>query len=141
MVLFAFAIPSIIGSGYAEIFEHMEQLTVVELIELTSFWILVMLTYSFVLTNSMPGLTHPQALVLNFAGSAVSNVVPFGGAAGVAVTYTMTMSWGISVQRRDARDPRQRHLERVHQAGPAGAVARHARRRRTAAPPAWSCPR
>ena len=31
VVLFVFAIPSIIGSGYAEIFEHMEQLTIVEL--------------------------------------------------------------------------------------------------------------
>ena len=102
VVLFAFAIPSIVGSGYAEIFEHMKQLTVVELIELTAFWILVMLTYSFVLTNALPGLTHPQALVLNFAGSAVSNVVPFGGAAGVAATYTMTMSWGISGARGDA---------------------------------------
>ena len=96
VVLFAFAIPSIVGSGYSEIFEHMKQLTIVELIELTAFWILVMLTYSFVLTNALPGLSHPQALVLNFAGSAVSNVVPFGGAAGVAATYTMTMSWGIS---------------------------------------------
>ena len=96
VALFAFAIPSIVGSGYGEIFEHLKQLTIVELIELTSFWILVMFVYSFVLTNAMPGLTHPQALVVNFAGSAVSNVVPFGGAAGVAATYTMTMSWGIS---------------------------------------------
>ncbi len=99
VVLFVFAIPSITGSGYAEIFDTMAQLTWVELIELTAFWVLVMLVYSSVLTASLPGLTHPQALVLNFAGSAVSNVVPFGGAAGVAATYTITMSWGLPVQR------------------------------------------
>ncbi|MGI9051293.1 MAG: lysylphosphatidylglycerol synthase transmembrane domain-containing protein [Ilumatobacteraceae bacterium] len=95
--LFVFAIPAITGSGYAEIFDAIRQLTLVEFLELTGFWILVMLVYSGVLTSSLPGLTHPQALVLNFAGSAVSNVVPFGGAAGVATTYTMTMSWGLPV--------------------------------------------
>src|SRR5205085_805017 len=30
----------------------------------------------------------------NCAGSAVSNLLPFGGAAGVAVTFTMAGSWG-----------------------------------------------
>ena len=99
VVLFVFAIPSITGSGYAEIFDAMAQLTWVEVTELSAFWVLVMLAYSGVLTASLPGLTHPQALVLNFAGSAVSNVVPFGGAAGVAATYTITMSWGLPVQR------------------------------------------
>ena len=96
VVLFAFAIPKITGSGYAEIFDSITELTTAEWIELTAFWILVMFVYSGVLTTSLPGLTHPQALVVNFAGSAVSNVVPFGGAAGVAATYTMTMSWGFA---------------------------------------------
>lgn len=98
VVLFVFAIPSITGSGYAEIFKTIGQLTWVEVTVLSAFWVLVMLVYSGVLTSALPGLTHPQALVLNFAGSAVSNVVPFGGAAGVAATYTITMSWGFPVQ-------------------------------------------
>ena len=51
-------------------------------------------TYTFVLTSSLPGLRHAQAFVLNCAGSAVSNVVPFGGAAGVAATFAMAGSWG-----------------------------------------------
>jgi len=53
-------------------------------------------TYTFVLTGSLPGLRHAQALVLNTAGSAISNVLPFGGAAGVALTFTMAGSWGHS---------------------------------------------
>ena len=95
VVLFAVAIPRITGSGYAEIFDTITELSAAELIELTAFWFLVMFVYSGVLTTSMPGLTHAQALVVNFAGSSISNVVPFGGAAGVAATYTMTMSWGL----------------------------------------------
>jgi uncharacterized membrane protein YbhN (UPF0104 family) len=35
--------------------------------------------------------------VVNFAGSAVSNLVPFGGAVGVAATYAMALSWGFDV--------------------------------------------
>lgn len=57
-------------------------------------WLASLLAYTFVLTGSMPGLSHPQALALNAAGSAVSNLLPFGGAAGVAVTFAMTRGWG-----------------------------------------------
>ena len=55
--------------------------------------------YTFTLTGSLPGLTHPKALTVNVAGSAVGNLLPGGGAAGVAVTYAMCRSWGFS--RRD----------------------------------------
>ncbi|MBB2911135.1 uncharacterized membrane protein YbhN (UPF0104 family) [Streptosporangium becharense] len=57
-------------------------------------WLLSLLSYTFVLTASLPGLTHLQALTLNAGGSAVSNLLPFGGAAGVAVTFAMTRGWG-----------------------------------------------
>jgi len=57
-------------------------------------WAASMLLYTGVLTTSLPGLTHPQALTVNFAGSAVSNVVPFGGAVGVGATYAICLSWG-----------------------------------------------
>lgn len=94
VLLFAFAIPAITGTQYREIFEQFGQLDAWSLLALSLVWILVMLTYTGVLTTALPGLTHPQALVLNLGGSAVSNVVPFGGAAGVAATYAMAMSWG-----------------------------------------------
>ncbi len=57
----------------------------------------MLLTYTGVLTAALPGLNHPQALTVNLAGSAVSNVVPFGGAVGVGATYAMTLSWGFDV--------------------------------------------
>ncbi|MGC5015375.1 lysylphosphatidylglycerol synthase transmembrane domain-containing protein [Streptosporangium sp. DT93] len=57
-------------------------------------WLLSLLSYTFVLTASLPGLNHLQALTLNAGGSAVSNLLPFGGAAGVAVTFAMTKGWG-----------------------------------------------
>ncbi|MFI6323474.1 YbhN family protein [Nonomuraea sp. NPDC050556] len=63
---------------------------------MTAVWLASLIAYTFVLTNSLPGLSHLQALTLNAAGSAVSNLLPFGGAAGVALTFGMTRGWGFA---------------------------------------------
>ncbi len=55
--------------------------------------------YTFTLTGSLHGLRHWQALIVNVAGSSVGNLLPGGGAAGLAATYTICRSWGFS--RRD----------------------------------------
>jgi putative heme transporter len=57
-------------------------------------WLLSLFAYTFVLTNSLPGLNNLQGLTLNAAGSAVSNLLPFGGAVGVALTFGMCRGWG-----------------------------------------------
>ncbi|MEV1113922.1 lysylphosphatidylglycerol synthase domain-containing protein [Actinosynnema sp. NPDC049800] len=61
---------------------------------LTTLWLAGLWAYTYVLTGSLPGLRNTQAFSLNAAGSAISNVLPFGGAAGVAVTAVMASSWG-----------------------------------------------
>lgn len=55
--------------------------------------------YTFTLTASLHGLRQWQALIVNVAGSSVGNLLPGGGAAGLAATYTICRSWGFS--RRD----------------------------------------
>lgn len=55
--------------------------------------------YTFTLTGSLHGLRHYQALIVNVCGSSVGNLLPGGGAAGLAATYTICRSWGFS--RRD----------------------------------------
>ena len=52
--------------------------------------------YTFTLTGSLPGLSHGKALILNVCGSSVGNLMPAGGAAGVATTYALCRSWGFS---------------------------------------------
>ncbi|WP_270886271.1 lysylphosphatidylglycerol synthase transmembrane domain-containing protein [Pedococcus sp. 5OH_020] len=52
--------------------------------------------YTFTLTGSMRGLRHWQALIVNVAGSSVGNLLPGGGAVGLAATYTICRSWGFS---------------------------------------------
>lgn len=92
--IFVFAFPAISNSDYGEIWAQLSKLSIIHLAALTGLWFATMLIYTGVLTSSLPGLRRGQALVTNFAGSAVSNVVPFGGAVGVAATYAMCMSWG-----------------------------------------------
>ncbi|GAA3667074.1 hypothetical protein GCM10022224_033960 [Nonomuraea antimicrobica] len=65
-----------------------------EIALMTGLWLLSLLAYTFVLTNSLPGLNNLQGLALNAAGSAVSNLLPFGGAVGVALSFAMTRGWG-----------------------------------------------
>lgn len=96
VIIFAFVIPKITGSDYAEIWDQMAKLSTWEITALIAFWFLGMLAYTGVLTNTLPGLKHTQALTVNFAGSAVSNVMPFGGAIGVGATYAIDMSWGFT---------------------------------------------
>jgi uncharacterized membrane protein YbhN (UPF0104 family) len=53
--------------------------------------------YGVVLTAALPGLSLRRAVLLNLASSAVSMLVPFGGAVGVGATYLITRSWGFSL--------------------------------------------
>jgi uncharacterized protein (TIRG00374 family) len=50
------------------------------------------------LAAALPGLTTRRALTLSLTGSAVANVLPLGGAAGVGLNYAMTRRWGFSAQ-------------------------------------------
>ena len=52
--------------------------------------------YTFVMTGAMQGLSHLRALILNVCGSSVSNLLPGGGAVGLAATYSIAKSWGFS---------------------------------------------
>ncbi len=52
--------------------------------------------YTFTFTGSLRGLTHSKALIVNLCGSSVSNLLPGGGAVGLAATYAICRSWGFS---------------------------------------------
>lgn len=97
VTIFAFVLPAVSSAHYSEIWAELQTLTTAQVLGLSAVWMASMALYTGVLTTTLPGLTHPQALTVNFAGSAVSNVVPFGGAAGVGATYGIELSWGFRV--------------------------------------------
>jgi len=80
--------------SWSEIGAQFAALGAGEIALMTALWLLSLLAYTFVLTNSLPGLSNLQGLTLNAAGSAVSNLLPFGGAVGVALSFAMTKGWG-----------------------------------------------
>lgn len=95
-IMFLFVVPAVSGSHYSAIWDQISRLSIATLAMLTGIWALAVLAYSGVMVNCLPGLRRRQAITVNLAGSAVSNVVPFGGAVGVGATYAIDMSWGFS---------------------------------------------
>lgn len=95
-LLLAVLFPKASGAGWGESIAAVFDLSWSELALLTGIWILGLWIYTYVYTATLPGLGHLQALTLNLTGSLVSNLLPFGGAAGVANTYALTFSWGFS---------------------------------------------
>jgi putative heme transporter len=93
-LLFAFVLPRLTGADGHQVLSRLSHLKAGEMGGLVVVWIAGLWAYTWVLCGSLPGLTHAQALTLNLAGSSVSNLVPFGGAVGIGVTFAMTASWG-----------------------------------------------
>lgn len=52
--------------------------------------------YTFTFTGALRGLSHSKALIVNLCGSSVSNLLPGGGAVGLAATYAILRSWGFN---------------------------------------------
>ncbi len=94
VVMFALVLPKVTGSTYHEVAHQLDRLTFTEIGALGAVWAIGIVAYAGVLTAVLPGLRRVQAVVLNTATSAVSNVVPFGGAVGVGATYGINRSWG-----------------------------------------------
>ena len=95
-VLLALVLPLVTGASWHAVMDTMALVTPWQLAGLTALWLVGLWVYSFVLAASLPGLTKGQGFVLNLVGSGVSNLVPFGGALGVGVTWAMARQYGFT---------------------------------------------
>lgn len=82
------------GTGWAAILGALSGVSVLAMLGLGVVWFAGVLAHTLVLTAGLPGLSIRQALLVNFTGSSVSNVLPLGGAAGTALNYSMCRRWG-----------------------------------------------
>lgn len=94
--LVGFVLPAAARTSWSEALDALGHLRPLDVLVLTVLWAVGLWLYTFVYTGSLPGIRHSQALGLNLTGSLVSNLLPFGGAAGVANTYALTFAWGFS---------------------------------------------
>jgi len=99
IVLVVWGLPKVAHTTWGAVFETLSHVGFGSVMMLFGLMCLGLWSYTFTLTGSLPGLRHLQALIVNLCGSSAGNLVPGGGAAGVAVTYAAFRSWGFS--RRD----------------------------------------
>ena len=95
VTLLAVVYPHVTRTPWRDMLEQFESLSMLDLAVLAAVWFAGIYIHAFLITASLPDITIRQALTMNLAGSAVSNVMPFGGAAGMAVGLAMTRSWGV----------------------------------------------
>ncbi len=88
-------IPHLVGMAWRDVVGVLAGLSITTVLALAVLWISGLVAHTYVLTAALPGLSHRRALLLNLSGSAVSNLVPFGGAAGVGVGFAMAKTWRI----------------------------------------------
>jgi uncharacterized membrane protein YbhN (UPF0104 family) len=97
--LLVWGLPYFAKTSWAEVFAVLGSIPIPTAAGLLLLVVAGLYCYTFTLTGSLHGLRHWQALIVNVAGSSVGNLLPGGGAAGLAATYTICRSWGFS--RRD----------------------------------------
>lgn len=95
-VALVFLVPVTVGTTWAAVAAGWPEIPLATFGLLAGLWIAGLLANSVALTAGLPGLPLRRALALSLTGSAVANVLPLGGAAGVGLNYAMTRSWGFS---------------------------------------------
>lgn len=98
-VLLVYVLPRLAKTNWSDVWAVLSHVPPTTFALLLAGVVVGLYCYTFTLTGSLPGLKHWQALIVNVAGSSVGNLLPGGGAAGLAATYTICRSWGFS--RRD----------------------------------------
>lgn len=96
VVLIVWGLPHFAKTSWSDIWRNMQAVPLWHIIGYQVLMLLGLWSYTFTLTGALPGLSHRRALILNLCGSSVSNLLPGGGAVGLAATYAMCRSWGFT---------------------------------------------
>lgn len=96
VVLIVWGLPHFAKTSWADIWSSIQVVPWWHVLAFQGLMLAGLYCYTFTLTGAMPGLSHWRALILNLCGSSVSNLLPGGGAVGLAATYAMCRSWGFT---------------------------------------------
>lgn len=89
-------LPLLAGAPWSLVAAAVRSVPYLDLALLGALWIAGLGLHTFTLTAALPRLTHRRAMTLSLTGSAIANLLPLGGAAGVAMNFKMARSWGFS---------------------------------------------
>jgi uncharacterized membrane protein YbhN (UPF0104 family) len=96
VVLLVWGLPHFAQTSWADIWAVIRSIPPTHAVFFQLLMLLGLWAYTFTFTGSLRGLSHGKALVINLCGSSVSNLLPGGGAVGLAATYAMCRSWGFT---------------------------------------------
>ncbi|HET6968449.1 MAG TPA: lysylphosphatidylglycerol synthase transmembrane domain-containing protein, partial [Ornithinibacter sp.] len=94
--LLIWGLPHFAKTSWGDIWEVMRSVPLSSAIGFQLLMLAGLWSYTFTFTGSLRGLSHSKALIVNLCGSSVSNLLPGGGAVGLAATYAICRSWGFS---------------------------------------------
>lgn len=95
-VLLIWGVPRFGRTSWSQVWQVLTSVTAAQAGLILVLVLLGLWSYTFTLTASLPGLRHWRAFVVNICGSAVSNLLPGGGAVGLAATFAICRTWGFS---------------------------------------------
>jgi len=95
-VLLIWGLPYFAKTSWADIWEVIRTIPPIHALGYQALMLLGLWSYTFTFTGALRGLSHSKALIVNLCGSSVSNLLPGGGAVGLAATYAICRSWGFS---------------------------------------------
>lgn len=98
-VLAVAALPWLLGTTWAAVRSVVGSVPLAALGLSAVLWWAGLCVYTVTLTGALPGLSRRRALLLNLTGSAVSNVLPAGGAFGTWLNVSMLRGWGFPSRR------------------------------------------
>ncbi|MGG5260219.1 lysylphosphatidylglycerol synthase transmembrane domain-containing protein [Phycicoccus avicenniae] len=96
VVLLVWGLPYFAKTSWGDIWDVIRGVPPLHVVGFQLLMLAGLYCYTFTFTGSLRGLTHGRALIINLCGSSVSNLLPGGGAVGLAATYAMCRSWGFS---------------------------------------------
>lgn len=94
VLLIAVGLPYFLDTSWAEIGAQLAQVRPGPAVLMGVLMLAALVSYTWVLTGSLPGLTHLQGLKVNAVSSLVGSVLPLGAAVGLAAHVLMFRSWG-----------------------------------------------
>lgn len=95
-VLLVWGLPYFAKTSWTDIWAHVRAVPLSHVIGFQVLMLVGLWSYTFTFTGALRGLSHSKALIINLCGSSVSNLLPGGGAVGLAATYAMCRSWGFT---------------------------------------------
>lgn len=84
------------GTTWTDVTSVLRGLRLRQVAMLSLIWLSGLAVYASVLSAALPGLGVRRSLLLNLSGSAVANLIPFGGAVATGLNWRMVRTWGHS---------------------------------------------